>query len=143
MILIDEIEHLATRLNSLREAEELAIQAQPQMVQELRHLHREALKDFYSLVLKLFKGRIELGVKPKIPMEVLERLFAVLRDQAEIEWSRSLKLTPGVESRKGRASADRLARLAGQAASALRITAESRGIWNDEYAAQHGLDPWA
>lgn len=78
MILIDEIEHLATRLNSLREAEELAIQAQPQMVQELRHLHREALKDFYSLVLKLFKGRIELGVKPKIPMEVLERLFAVL-----------------------------------------------------------------
>lgn len=141
MVLIDEIERLAARLNSLREAEELAIQAQPQMVQELRYLHHEALNNFHSLVLKLFKGRIELGVKPKIPMEVLERLFAVLRDQAEMEWSRSLKLT-GAEAKKGRASADRLARLAGQAASALRITAESRGLWNDEYAAQHGLDPW-
>jgi hypothetical protein len=142
MALIDDIEKLAERITALREAEELAIDINRQMLPELRKLHYASLKSLNSMAKRLLRGRISLGGKPpKIPIEFVERLFVLLRDQAEMEWTRSLKLS-GSEQRKSKVQADKLARLAHQAAVSLKIVAESRGIWNDKYVSEHGLDAW-
>lgn len=140
--LIDEIEHLAERMVSLREAEELAVEAFPQMVPELRRLHYASIEACLRLSKKLLRGRLQLGARgPQVSLEVAERLFIVLRDQAEMEWNRSLKAT-GPEVRRSKKKADQFARLARQAALSLKIIAESKGIWTDQYISEHGLDAW-
>lgn len=142
MALIDDVEFLAVRLNALREAEELALLAQPHMVPELRKLYTTTLSSLYEKAKRILRGRVSLsGAPPKIPMEVLERLFATLRDQAEIEWTRSLKLT-GAHAKRARIEADRFARLAHDAAVSIKIASEARGIWNQKYASEHGVDAW-
>jgi hypothetical protein len=140
--LIDDIEWQATRLNALREAEDLAEQVQPHMLPEVRKVYRSVFKSFYALAKKFLKGRIALSAKQvKIPIETLERYFLVLRDQAEVAWSRSLKAS-GAEKKRLRSEADRLGRLAQSSAASLKIAAESKGRWNDAYAAEHGLSSW-
>jgi hypothetical protein len=57
MSLIDEIEYLALKLDSLREAEDLAAQAQPGMLSELRKLHYAALRRLNMLARRILKGR--------------------------------------------------------------------------------------
>jgi hypothetical protein len=142
MAVIDDIESLATRINALREAEDLAAQAYPQMLPELRRLHYAALKSLRDLASKSLRGRPALGARgPHVSIELLERLFVVLRDQAEMEWTRALKLT-GPEATRARKEADELARLAHTAAVALKIAAEATGRWSDEYASEHGLGTW-
>lgn len=142
MALIDDIEWQANRLNSLREAEDLASQAQPKMVPEIKKVYRSVFRSFYSLAKKFLKGRIGLSAKQvKIPLESLERYFIVLRDQAEIAWSRSLK-TSRAEAKRLRSEADKLARLAQTAATSLKIAAEAKGLWNQAYSSEHGLDSW-
>lgn len=142
MAMIDDIEWQANRLNALREAEDLAAQVQPAMLPQVRKVYRSVFKSFYALAKRFLKGRVSLSATPpKIPMEALERYFAVLRGQAEVAWTRSLK-TFGAESKRLRKEADQLARLAQTAATSLKIAAEAKGMWDDAYSAEHGLDSW-
>lgn len=56
MALIDDIERQANLLNALREAEDIAAQAQPKMIPEIRKVYRSVFKSFYSLAKKFLKG---------------------------------------------------------------------------------------
>lgn len=136
--IIDDIEWQANRLNALREAEDLAVQAQSKMAPAIRAVYQSVFQSFYALARKFLKGRIALSARP---LEALERCFLVLRDQAEVAWARSLK-THGAQSKRLRSQADKLAKLAQTAATSLRIAAEARGLWNDVYSAAHRLDSW-
>lgn len=64
MALIDDIEHLAGRMNALREAEELAVQANRKMLPDLRKLHYASLREFSTKVRKLLRSRVASGTKP-------------------------------------------------------------------------------
>lgn len=92
-------------------------------------------RDSFALRLRLAQSI------PGSPMETLERLFIVLRDQAEMELARVAKLQ-GSEARRAMIEADRLAKLVRMSAQSLRIAAEVRGIWTSEYIDQLGLAPW-
>lgn len=142
MTAIDEIEHLAARVSSLSEAVELAAQANPGMLVELRSLYHKAIGRICLLASKILRGRFVMGVSnPRISLEVLERLFIVVRDSAEQAWVNSLKAS-GKESKRLKKEADRLARLAHTSAVSLKVVAESRGIWSTEYSSEHGVDSW-
>jgi hypothetical protein len=140
--LIEDIEYLGTQIQALVEAEELAAQAQPKMLSEIRKLYYSAVRKLQAVAKKLLKRRPSLaGLGPRIPMEVLERLFIVLRDQAEIALVRSSKLH-GREKKQAMVTAEHLAKLAQTAAKSLKMTAEAKGIWNAAYSEQYGLGPW-
>lgn len=142
MKLLDEIEYLATQIQGLVEAEGLAFQAQPEMLPEIRKLYYSAVKRLRTLAMKLLKRRPSLAAGgPRIPMEVLERLFLVLRDQAEIALVRSTKLH-GKDAKQARAASESLAKLTRTAATSIKLTAEAKGIWSEEYAERLGIGPW-
>jgi len=139
---LEELECLADKVYSLFEAEELAREVRPEMLPELRKLIYASLRKVRALARTAFRGRSELGaIGPNLPLEVYERYFAVLRDLAEMQWVRTLKLT-GKEARKARTEADSITRLAHDAAISLKIVAESRGAWTVAYASKHGVDTW-
>lgn len=139
MALIDDLEFLAERMNALREAEELAFQSDVDVIDEIRRLLYESMEEFVAIAHKLLKSAPKLEGAPKLPLELIERLFAILRNQAEAEWTRSLKQT-GKEARKARQKADDFAKLARSAAISLKIAAEVVGVWNEQYAKEHGVN---
>lgn len=139
---MDHLEELSEYITGLEEAESLAEEAQPQMVAEIRSLISSALNELRQFAKKILGRRISLGsASPKVPMELLERLFATLRDKAESRWNKSIHLS-GKEARRIGLEAEHLAKLAHTAAVSVKIAAESRGIWNDRYIREHGLGPW-
>lgn len=140
-ILIEEIEYLASKLESLREAEDLSEAVNPSMYRDLVRLHQQALRRIKALVRRVLKGRIALGAVPKVSLEHLERMFIVLRNQAEQTYARAVKFS-GKRAKAARTEAEEFARLARQAAQLLRAAAEHKGIWDDAYIAEHGLGPW-
>lgn len=139
--LIEEIEYLSSKLESLREAEDLAQDVNPSMYRDLVRLHRQALRRIKTLVRRVLKGRISLGALPKVSLEHLERMFIVLRNQAEQSYARAVKFS-GRQAKTASAEGKEFARLARQAAQILRASAEHKGIWNDAYSAEHGVGPW-
>jgi hypothetical protein len=142
MALIDDLEFVADRLDSIREAEELAEAGLPNVVSELRALHDQSVQELLDIARKILKGPHQLGARhPHVPLELLERLFVRLRDQAEKEWSGAIKAT-GRREKIMRKNADELARMAQAAALAVRMSAERHGMWTEKYAREHGLLPW-
>lgn len=140
-MLVEEIEYLASKLESLREAEDLSEAVNASMYRDLVRLHRQALKQIKALVRRILKGRIALGAGPKVSLEHLERMFIVLRNQAEQAYARAVKFS-GKRAKVASAEAGEFARWARHTAQLLRASAEHRGIWNDAYIAEHGLGPW-
>ena len=140
-MLIEEIEYLASKLESLREAEDLAQDVNPSMHRDLVRLHNQALMQITALVQRILKGRISLGAVPRVSIEHLERMFIVLRNQAEMAYARAVKFS-GKRAKVASAEAEGLSRLARQSAQLLRAVAEHKGMWNDAYIAEHGLGPW-
>lgn len=140
-MLIEEIEYLSSKLESLREAEDLSHEVNPSMYRDLVKLHRKALKQIKALVRRVLKSRVSLGGIPRVSLEHLERMFIVLRNQAELAYARASKFS-GKRAKTASAEAEEFARLARQAAQLLRAAAEHKGIWNDAYVAEHGLGPW-
>lgn len=139
---IEELEYLASQLNSLREAEDLAIGPNRKMLPELERLHRSAVRQIIILAKRILRSRVALGVRgPDVSIEQLERMFPVLRDQAEIAWVRSMKVS-GKKSRLVRTEADAFARLAHEAAETLKAALERTDRWSDAYAQEHGLESW-
>jgi hypothetical protein len=68
-------------------------------------------------------------------------MFIVLRNQSEQTYARASKFS-GRQGRIASIEAADLARFTRQAAQALRAAAESKGIWNETYVAEHGLGAW-
>jgi hypothetical protein len=143
MKILETIEYLGTQIQALVEAEELATQAQPKMLPEIRKLYYSSVRRLRFLARKLLRQKPSLaGGGPRVVMETLERLFIVLRDQAEIALVRASKLQ-GKEAKQAMVEADQLAKLARTAAQSLKMAAEVKGIWDAAYAEEHGLGPWA
>jgi hypothetical protein len=55
-ILIEEIEYLASKLESLREAEDLSEAVNLSMYRDLVRLHQQALRQIKALVRRVLKG---------------------------------------------------------------------------------------
>jgi hypothetical protein len=92
--ILEELEYLSSKLNNLREAEDLAVQVNPGILPDLEKLHRMAVKQLVALARRILRRRIALGARaPRITIEHYECMFIVLRDQAEATWVRSMKTT--------------------------------------------------
>jgi len=120
---ISELEFLASKLEGLREAEDLAEDVDPALYHEIVKLHQEALKQIVSLARRLLRGKIVLGYATKITIEHIERMFAVLRNQAELAQARAAKFT-GKRARKAVSEANTFAKLTRQAARILKNAKE-------------------
>lgn len=59
-ILIEEIEFLASKLESLREAEDLSQEVNPSMYRDFVRLHRKALKQIKALVRRILNGQVDI-----------------------------------------------------------------------------------
>lgn len=139
---IENIETLVSNLLRIANAEETAIQAFPEALPEIRSVLDDIVQEIIQRATRFSKTRFGLhGAPGKIPLEALERYFDGLRTSAETEWVRSQKLA-GKQARKARKNADRLAALTRQAAKALMVAAQVKGLWSLEYQSEHGLEPW-
>ena len=142
MSLIDDAEYLLRRLAVLREAEELASQAVPHMVPDLRRLYRSTLRHLAAIVARLLGSKASMGARrPGLPLETIERLFLGLKVEAEFEKWRASRLR-GKERKEAEADADELARMTRQAATAVKLLAEAHDVWSEQYVQDLGLEPW-
>jgi hypothetical protein len=142
MDLMEEVEFLLHRLAVLHEVEDLASQGKPEMLPELRKLYRSTFRQLHTLVRRLFKVRPSLGARgPGASIELLERLFLKLREQAEVEGARAAKFR-GVKAKRPKAEAKEIQQMTRLAARALKAVAKRLGRWDDAYATEHGLNDW-
>lgn len=142
MDLIEEFEFLLGRLAVLHEVEDLASQGRPEMLPDLRKLYRTTFRQLRAIFHRILKTRPSLGAKRGEPsVELLERIFLKLRDQAEVETARAAKFR-GVKAKRPKAEAKEIQRMTRSAARALRAAAKRLGIWNDAYSEEHGIDRW-
>lgn len=142
MVSIEDIEFLLHRLTVLHEVEDLASQGKLEMLPELRKLYRSTFRQLRTLVRRLLKVRPALGGRgPGPSIELLERIFLKLRDQAEAEEARANKFR-GKKARRPKAEAKEIRQMTRSAARALRAAAKRLGRWDDAYAMEYGLHTW-
>jgi len=142
MVSIEEIDFLLHRLTVLHEVEDLASQGKSEMLPELRKLYRSTFRQLRTLIRQLLKVCPALGRRgPEPSIELLERIFSKLRNQAEVESSRAAKFR-GRKARRPKAEAKEINQMTRLAAKALKRMAKRIGIWGDSYSMEHGLNNW-
>lgn len=142
--LLEEVQYLTGQICRMSEAQEMAGIVKASMLPDLNRIQDALIAELWKLLRKVFGKRAFLGaatVPPKYPLELLERLFASIRDVAETMQARATKTT-GAQRKKMAAQALELADQARIAAAALRSAAEARGVLSDAYTEEHGLGPW-
>lgn len=139
----EEFDFLLGRLAMLHEVEDASEQAgQMDLARGARKLYRSTFRRLRSLVQRLLKRHPSLGAaRTTPPIESLEFIFQRLRDQAEMEGSRASK-GRGKRAKRKKADAKEITRLTRLAARSLKIEAERRGIWNEAYSKEYGLEKW-
>lgn len=55
---VEELEYLASQLNSLREAEDLAVGPNRKMLPELERLHRSTVRQMIILAKRILRGHL-------------------------------------------------------------------------------------
>lgn len=139
---IEDLEALVATLFRLNEAEDLARDVYPEALKEILEIHDQTVEAIIARAESILRIRPGLhGPNPKVPLEVLERYFEALKQAAELEWLRSQKLKR-VEARKARQMANHLAKLTHNAALAIKVVAQARGQWSEDYRDRLGINPW-
>jgi len=79
-----------------------------------------------------------------VPLELLERDFLRLREQAELAAARAAKAARGwgKAAAKARRAADDAARATTAFARAMRAEIDRRGLWSEKLGRELGLAPW-
>lgn len=142
---LDELGYLTTQANSLSDSIELAREVSPDMLPELKRLQSQVLNRIQYIARYLLgpSGFSMEGKQkhPKVTLETLERMFLKFRADTESAYAKLSRASASEEKRLSKVALV-LSRLTQQTARSLKVVAEARGLWNEEYMNEHGLGSW-